>query len=397
MKYTTKKHQITSYLYQFRTLSYDSIYKYIFEREGLTVRYCEETLKKMVGEGLIEKKGFYKNESFYLIAKKGMDYLKEYGVIKIGSSEINESFDLLPLSKIKINDRLLEHQASLARFVLRWSETKEFKYYDEKYISKVLPGARPDGLVVTDDYMYFLEMDMNTEGKRALNDKWTHYAEFLNSKEYYEMNKPVKVLFILGGKATKRTGRKSLLKKDISGMLYPYINKKFNFVFGTEDELFSILKEENKNIARHKFDEYGYDMKTGNFDPQFFGGEDFDFYGVTKAVAQKKQPNRHSLYEFVFDDYTNDNEYTFLKVQRAATFLSVFLNKTKRDINYVILVNKEEDAVRLCKEAEYFSNQIYFITVSRFNRSLHSALFQVDYEGRIWHFSDDDIKVAFPE
>ena len=74
-----KEHQILSYIYQLRTLSFHQIFHYLFLPDGCSESYCSKLLKTLVSTGLITKQGFYKTDCYYFITTKGISCLKTMG------------------------------------------------------------------------------------------------------------------------------------------------------------------------------------------------------------------------------------------------------------------------------------------------------------------------------
>ena len=173
IKYNKLNHEILSRLYQFRVLSYSEIYNYIFKSKNLKESYCDKILKTvLLKNGFAKKSGYYKSEATYQITQKGINYLKKTGIIKLDGLSLEDDPLMLTASELRMKENIVKHQTSLAHFILEWSSTDRFDYYDEKYVSKILNGVKPDGLVITDDIYYFVEMDMNTERKTSLLKKW---------------------------------------------------------------------------------------------------------------------------------------------------------------------------------------------------------------------------------
>ena len=390
-----KNHLIISYLYQFRVLSYDEIKDFL--ANDISTSYLDKLLKTLVKEEYIEKTGYHNNNSFYKILQKGVKYLAKYGIFKVGSQTLDNLPTILPAYKIRIKEHNTEHQISLNHFVLRREQSNTFDYYDEKYLSTLISGARPDGLMV-DKRMYFLEMDMNTEGTRALNEKWEHYRNFLTSESFYNINKDILVLFILGGRIGIPSTRRAYLRRQILSAFPELLSPHFNIVIGTEDELFNIMDSNIAPEIKNIFEEKDYKIGRGEFKNGAFGGFTFDFYICRQSAEGRLITKNGEPEEFIIDDLTDGNLYSLSKISSIAFIESSFKFKYNRTIKCIEVVDSEEEAYRICKELDVFNENIYFTTLSRLrSTSLNTALFQMDRDGQRWHFSEDSLRVKVEE
>ncbi len=390
-KLSPRTHLILSYLYQLRALSYQEIKEFIFD--DITEEYLYKILKNLIKDEYIEKIGWYKEEAYYQLLQKGVRYLDSYGIIGVGNNVSTAIPLLLPANKIKLNSRNINHQLELNHFVLRRAKEKTFEYYDEKYISTIIKGARPDGVIV-DDKLLFLEMDMNTEREKALNEKWQHYRNFLTSDSFYNIDKDILGLFILGGEIKDSSKRKSYLNEQILKMLPDMLSKRFNFIIGTEERLFSILNSNTKTAIAEAFKNKGYQLNKGEVSNGAFSNFAFDLYINKLSPEGSIQLKDGEVEEYVIDDLTDENLYSLHKIQAIATIESGFRYKYKRHIKYIAIVEDEDTAFRICKELGVFNDNIYFTTLSRLrSSSLYPALFQFNENGQGWSFSENSLKV----
>ena len=394
-KLNAKTHLILSYLYQLRALSYNEIKEFIIP--DLSESYADKILKSLVKDEYIEKTGYFKENSFYQIKQKGIKYLDSYGLISVGTNTSRSIPLLLQANQIRINERVVEHQMNLNHFVLRRAKEKEFEYYDEKYMSKLVVGARPDGAIV-EDKIYFLEMDMNTEKEKALNEKWKQYRTFLTSDNFYRLDKDILGLFILGGGVTDTSMRRTYLRKQILKMLPDLLSNKFNFIIGTEDKLLGHLNNSYKRQIAEAFSGWGYKISKGEFSNGAFSNFTFDFYIIKLSDEGKLLSRDGETEEYIIDDITDGNLYSLLKLSSIASIESSFMYKYKRHIKYIAVVESEKDAEAICKELELYNENIFFTTPSRLKEeSINTALFQIDNMGKRWHFSGDNLKIRINE
>ena len=398
MKYLEKKHEIISYIYQLRVLSYYEIFEKFFEPYNLSDHYCRRIIGEMVTDNFLEKRGFRKNDSYYFVTTKGINIIKERGVKLVGSSDTDSDPYLLPANKLKINDNLLKHQTSLNHFVLEYEKQKDFEYYDEKYVSKVFPGARPDGLIKEDGRILFLEMDMNTERKNALNKKWENYRKLFRSDSFYNIEEDVVIVFILGGELVKAEKRKSFLRKQIELYIGDYIGPKINVLIDTEENLLNILKDNNKALITNALSKLGYSIYLGSVKDNSFYNYEFNYYIKTSDKNNLITTYDDVTDEYTVDDMTDGNQYTFKKILNYGSIQSKFDFIHHRDLKYIVVVNSDTEAFNVAKDSECFNNFIYYTTIQRLNtRPLYEALFQFNSNGEKWHFDGPNLKIKIKE
>lgn len=385
----TKIHYILSFLYQLRTMSYTQIATYLLRQSSTS--YCNKLIKSMVADKLIEKQGFYLADSYYFITTHGISKLKKFGILPICQSD-NEPFypdKFLTASKIKMDEKIVNHQLSLNEFVLRFRDNYSFpfSYYDEKYVSQIFSDMRPDGLLKINDNYYFLEMDMCSERKNSLIEKWQNYRSFLRSQDSYKVNGTIKVLFILGGKNNAFSSRTKNLTHYIMDNLWDLINRKSDFYIGSFEVLYPLIVSPNFHVDILK--KYGFQINRGQFSDPGLSDYDFDYYICKTNDSGQIMVDNGVPVEFVVDDYTSESLFVLKKIHTFPSFAAVFQNLSARDIKYLLLVNSVDDAYRLIKNNEIPLDGIYFTTKKRLcDDSFYSAVFSIHKDGSVYHFAD---------
>lgn len=388
------RHSVLSALYQLRALSYQEIREFIIP--GLSGSYLDKILKELIRQGYMEKRGTLKKNFTYQITQKGVRYLVQYGIKGIGDGEMRDIPVLLPSSRIRLSDHILPHQISLNHFVLRWAKKRRFDYYDERYVSAIMTGVRPDGIIV-EDRLYLLEMDMGTERERALSEKWEHYRDFLRSGSCYVMDRDMLGMFIIGGYGDP-SKRRTFLRRQMLTMLPDLLSPRFNFVVGTEDELLGMIDRDDGGWIRQYFEDMGFGVGSGTSPDGAFGGFRFDHY-MNKLTPDGKLVMRNGeAEEYLVDDLTDGNMYSLYKLSSISSVESSFSYKYRRTIKLIAIVGSEEEGFGICRDLDVFDGKVYLTTPSRL-RSLpfNNALFQVDKRGNRWHFSEEDLRVRIGE
>lgn len=388
------KHKILSYIYQMRVLTLEQICTYIYDaKSGEVKTYAYKTMSKLCSSKLLEKKSNENYRAYYLITKAGIKYLKENGLILVGSGDITHETEFITASSVKISESVLTHQVMLNTFVLGYEKlhpNRKFEYYDEKFLGGLLPNIRPDGAIKTDNTIYFLEMDMSTERKNRLVSKWDNYRNFLNSGEYWDISKEIdniKVLFILNKSSETRQAQ---LRRYIYENIGSLISDKFNIYIEETEKLNEIvLKIEELRSYNIKEMLIKHDM---NIYDNITVDESLSNFSFTTYIAlSKDQKNIHIIdnipVDFVVDDFTDGNEYTYKKLSEYPTMQALYYTKNKRNLKYLIVVNDINEAYWLCKQTDSYYDNCYFTTLERLNSmDFFNALFQIDRYKSIVHF-----------
>lgn len=403
MHVSSIKHLVLSKIYALRVMSYTQIYEYIFKENNQKQSSCEETVKKMVAEGLLEKDGTTKQNAKYFLTNAGIKILKTNGIIPIGSQTpiMQESYHTA--AKIKIKKVYYKHQLALNDFVLEFERRykgRDIQYLDELYISTVFSSIRPDGLLRLDNTFYFLEMDMNTERKQRLNSKWINYKQFVRSSEFNNIKLNIKVLFILGGNVGTASARvynlRSYIMENISHLLSP----KFDVLINTQNNLLRsiMLDDQDEDQVKDIFTKKDFSVSPKNFTDQSLSGYIFSHYVLMLENNKVKMQDGISQ-EFLVDDFTDGSMYTMQKINMYHVYNEQFNRAKNRDIKYIVICNSEYDALKT--EAIFIAKNmnVYYTTHSRLAKfpTLQRALFKISSDGESYHFDDSSFKIAIYE
>ena len=375
----TKEHQILSALYNLRCLNFNQFYALCFN--GCSERSCTNQLSKMVSAKLISKSGYHRDTAYYMLCKKGIDYLREKGVVPLDCNKqgIIYADSILSAGKVALKPQIAAHQLALNQFVMDFMNCYPdivFDYYDEKYISKIFSQIRPDGIIKTSHCLYFLEMDMNTEREARLLQKWESYHAFLSSSEYYENKLPIKVLFILGNISDK-SGRKYALREYIDRNLRGEISDEFNLFVGIPEDLLKIFSSEESPLPKI-FRKKGFSVKEkGRLSDDL---PEFD-YVIT-----------HDALSFAVIDYTDESMLDYKNIVFYPKYSALY----NENLRYLVVAKSEAEAYRL-QQQTLNSSGIYFSTVKRLNDyTFPSALFQFG-DKTLYHFGDAEFLIKKQE
>lgn len=379
----TKEHIILSAIYNFRCLKFNQIMQYCFS--DCSERTCCNILSKMGKKGTIEKVGFRNDSAYYTITSAGIKHLRDYGLVPVDKNKhhIVQSGKILSASSIALNPQYTAHQLALNQFVLDFISLYpeiEFDYYDEKYISQVFSNIRPDGIIKTKDCLYFLEMDMNTEREARLMKKWNSYRSFLHSEDYYVLHGDIKVLFILDNISDK-SGRKYLLREYIDRNLRADICPEFDLYIGKNTDLLPVFRGA-EDISELLYKQ-GFSVKRNV---------------LIENLPQYSYLITNGTMSFVVDDYTRENMFIFKKATEYPKCNAIYNQQNSCDMQYIIITRNEAEAYKLKNQTFASSLNIYFTTKQRLkDYTFCSALFQIESDGILYHFADEDLRIRRKE
>ena len=246
-------------IYLYRCLTYKQLYKIHFIKDYDNVSSFEDViLKKWIKLGLVKKVYFRHNNYVLFLTTRGVDILRiEYDFpvnILNDNKQVNHR-GYFRANELEMHPRLINHQVHLNQFVLdfkRYSIISDknyntnlynkLKYTDEKHLSSYV-GIRPDGKVSLMDIDFYIEMDMSTESKSQLEEKWENYRRYLSSTSF--QNKPIEnkiiVLFVIENSKDLEK-RKDLVKLTASEILLDQINNQsFDIYIGSSKELITTI------------------------------------------------------------------------------------------------------------------------------------------------------------
>ncbi len=253
----------------------------------------------------------------------------------------------------------------------------------------------------------FLEMDMGTESKKQLIDKWVKYRLTLEALEAKGNDNKIVVLFILGNlPPDKIETRKQIVRYTIDQTLSHDFIDKFDIYIGTESELIAAVFE--KIIPTH-YRQYSFDKKIVDgvfkrkFKYQATPGSELKncFYNASYAYYIRKvgpdkliEVKNNKVQEFLYDDYIYQPLSVLNKIQFHKKHSSLFNAKHKREIDYIVLVQdlsiiKNDLEIINLLEAE----GVYYTTPQRLVQlPFARAIVQFDNEGNVYHFKDSSLR-----
>ncbi len=306
--------------------------------------------------------------------------------------------------ELKMAKKNINHQLHLNQFViefLRDNKNVNWKYEDERHM-ETFSSIRPDGLVTIYDTYFFIETDMNTESKKQLADKWQNYRRFLNSREYFYLERKVIVLFVIEN-TNNPQNRIDLVKHTVFENIIDMFDSHFEMYIETRENLLKIIKNkiipsirdeyEKKHIMKKAFLDNGFKVTDGELIKSYLHDVEYDYY-VRKVDSNGNIVIENArLQEFLVVNFFGKPLSTLNKIAYLDFNNSYFSEIFNRNISLIVVGDTEEEIYEDLKVGGLLGiRNVYLTTLDRLiNKPLHKALFQVDFLGNIHSFKDSGL------
>ena len=401
----------TIYTYRCLTLGmiYELNYRWSYrgdKKESVGDSYCKRKVAEFVSLELVEIEPMVSGDVYFL-TRSGVDLIRYYFDIPSNIYDFEKNTVMrgyYTAGELRISPKYIPHQLSLNQFMVDFTNRDIdvcWKYYDEKHISE-FRTIRPDGLLNIIDTDFFLELDMATESKAQLYEKWENYRRFLVSSEYEYIDRKIVVLFIVENTASPQA-RIDLVKHTLGERLMDKISNNFEVFIGSKNELLDILEERIKsstsgdivdNTILKAVAKQGFSVAFGEELSKVFDNISYDFYCRKINNDNTVVVENGRLQEYIMDSY----KYEPFSVMKKIAFLSVnnvfYKDKLNRKLTYIVVGESEEVLYRDLKILDLLVlDDVYLTTFDRLQtRKFHSALFKFDYLGNIYTFKDNGLE-----
>ncbi|MEK3956001.1 MULTISPECIES: replication-relaxation family protein [unclassified Psychrobacillus] len=396
-------------IYQYRCLSLLQIKELKQQRQTLddakATRITKTSLRLLKKEELLKEEEYLGDRICYFLTPLGIEIIRHFfelptNIYDSKRKVVRRGYYLA--SELSMYPKLINHQIHLNQFVIEYMATQPsipWRYYDEKYVSQYT-SIRPDGMISFADIDLFLEMDMGTESRKQLCDKWENYRNFLNSQEYAFREKRIVVFFICEN-VVRTKERVALVKHTIYERLLDKMEADFDIMVGSKEDLLAYLtnvlipsftrndlnarKIEHFLSVKHKFV-----TSDGDRLSRLFPDADYRWYIRKLDEEQKILVKEGRIQEFLVDDYEGAPVSIVAKVSYWEKNTLYFQNRFKRKIGYIIVAESEQqirDDLRMIDM--HTQENIFFTTIHRMEHlSFHRALFQFDLLGNLYSFEN---------
>lgn len=407
-------------IYDHRCLTTSQIYEAHYmesQKTGAVVSddYCRKKVREFLQGGIIRKEDYLGNEVYFLTSD-GIDIVRHAYNLPVNIYDHDRRVvrrGYYTAKELEVFPKYINHQINLNQFVLDFKKVDipvPWKYYDEKHVSQY-SGIRPDGLISMLDIDFFLEMDMSTESKKQLFDKWDNYRNFLASREYAFKERRIVVLFIVENSTRslnqdeerlkeKIKNRISLVRYTIFERLLDQMSPDFEIYVGSKDEIVSLIKEKIIPSATASYpyvdkiknalvDKHGFSIDSGESFKKSLSGAEFAFY-VRKTNNGNVEVSEGRVNEFLLDEYSYSPVSILNKIAYLRKYNIFFRSRYKREIRYIVVVPNVRTLHSDLKLMDLLCTEnVFFTTATRLSEMpFHQALFQFDFFGNVYSFSN---------
>lgn len=400
-------------LYLYRCLTFQQAKEFIYKRNDESLEEFEKSIiHPLLKLGVAEKVEYLPDQYVLFLTTNGVDivrYTKDIPLEIFNPDTKIVKRGYYRAGELRMNPRLVNHQVFLNQFVLEFQKIAEekkikWKYYDEKYVSQYFT-IRPDGLIQLFDTDFFLEMDMASESKKQLLEKWDHYRDFIRSSEFTNNERKIMILFITEN-VKNVEGRKDLVRFTAIHQIADLFQDNFDMVIGSKDELLQLMFHtlipniQQKNHPKEAMleslkEHHGFQVDLAFPLKSVLNEADYEFFIRKMNVENKRIVIENGrLQEYVLDDYTHQPLSVIQRIQYHNRNANVFNLTFKRRIPYIVIAKDEVSLYTDLKLADCLTvDQVYFTTPSRLaSLPFHEALFQYDVQGNIYHFVDSGLQ-----
>lgn len=406
------------YLYFYRAMDVEQLMKRIYHVDTSTSsgkRARTIIVKRLQSQSVVTVSKYLPGREALQITNKGIE------IVRYTKDIPNEVYDpsLKSIKKgyytaadLHQKDQFLNHQIHMNQFMLDFEEKAlplglHWKYSDEKFLSDFF-GMRPDGLITTLDTDFFIEIDMATESRKQLLEKWQHYREFMQTNEFLYKSRKIIVLFDCDNLLSKKKikNRVDLVKQTLITELLDKITGDFDVVIGPRHEMVDYIFNTTRanllgtNIVRNNLINYlqkdlGYTLSFGwDLNKQLAG--DFYNYYVRKLTPDHQiEQSSGVVNEFFLDFYTSGEMSVLHRINWYERNRHLWEEKFGRRIKLIVAVNSINDAFddfKLLGEQVLGNTGIFLIDVNDYNvqEPLYKNVYQLGTRGEVYKITTPD-------
>ncbi|MFI3211229.1 MAG: replication-relaxation family protein [Peptostreptococcaceae bacterium] len=388
-------------LYNHRCLTFFQAYNHFYKDNSNSYNDClDKYINKLIRLKLVEDTLFANDNLALFLTKNGVDFLREYFNLDkeiYVNGRIKKS--IYTAGDLKMLPRLIPHQVFLNQFVLdfkticSFAKEDNWAYFDEKFVSKYT-FIRPDGLIEFKDTDYFLELDMNTESKKQLIDKWDKYSNFLRRKK---PKRKIVVLFIVENTKNMKN-RIDVVNYTINEAISHLISDNFDIVVGSKEDLLKYMFTKKSKTLYEVLKNEGFKVSSATKNKDLFNNANYSYY-IRKLDCNNKIINENGYSaEYLIDEFDESSSSSLMKAKFYYRNLSHFKGSFKRHIFYVIVVDDLDAFFKKYRHCKFlFRNEfIYFTTLNKLSQNtLSKSLFRYDKSGSIMYLNKMKNKITY--
>lgn len=401
-------------IYLLRCLTVKQIYNKFYKNDFTFDEFIVYKIQKLIDYNLIEEQSFKSDSIAIFLTSEGVELIRYHCNLPTNTYDASKKVvkrGYYRAGELKILPKLINHQVHLNQFVLDFDKymfklnkmvngsiNLKYRYYDEKYVSQYA-SIRPDGLIQLLDIDFFLEMDMATESKKQLEEKWKHYRAFLSNNEYKHKEKKIVVLFLIDG-TNSVENRKKIIRHSISNIMIDVLDSDFEIFIGTRNEILNLMFQHFiPKILQSCFEmekiksiliENKFHVSNGYMLKKHLLNTEFEYYIRKIKNNNSILVENGKVQEFIVDEYLYRPFSVLTKIAYHQRNSSCFKHDFDRDICYLVLVNDIDSLYNDLKVVDLIGVKgVYFTTLDRLKtKPFYEAIFQIDSLGNLHHFAN---------
>lgn len=409
---------VLNYLYLYRAMDVDQIMTHIYhvDYEKTAGKRARTIItKRLMAEGVVTLSKYYPGQDAMQITNKGIE------IVRYTRDIPNQVFDsdtktiergYYTAADLNLNTRFINHQVHLNQFMIDFEKKAQrynipWKYYDEKFLSRYV-GMRPDGLITILDTDFFIEIDMATESKDQLKEKWEHYREFMRTDEFRHKSRKIIVLFDIDNLKShiKIKNRINLVKSTLIDGLLDEINGDFEIVIKPKDELIDYIfnsyisemlqKNTERNNILQYFKKNGYQLSYGYGLNKTLQGDFYNFY-LRKRDEQGKLVQSNGIVDEYFLDFYEDEEISVLhRIEWYDKNSTLYKEQFKRSIRLIVVTKNIEQTYKdfeLVGQKILGQPGIFLLDVNKIDTYIpvYKNLYQLGITGEVYNITTPDL------
>lgn len=369
--------------------------------------YCKRKIRQFLELGIIEEHSYNPDKQCYFLTSIGVDLVRaNFNLANniLDSKRKVVSRGYLRPSELKINSKLIPHQLLLNQFYIDLYNSEincSYKYEDAKHAS-FFRDIAPDAFLIANDIQFFIEMDLGTESKKLLIDKWRHYRNFLNSEEFHFTERKIIVLFIVDN-VTDIEKRCNLIKLTAHEELIDLVNQNFEIYVGDRNTILNLLQ--NKLLIKDLDSSKSVLANISDILANYHSIQSKPSYVLSEHLE-----NANSFLYFSRASKDNNSKYflitehifspisTFSKIAYFERTQNLFYNIFEQRVSLLIIVDSPESILNDLLFINTFNTNTYFTTRERLDTlEFEKALFQLDISGNLFTFDKSISNRIFQE
>lgn len=406
-----------SHLYLYRAMDVEQIFNFIYKVPGDTPgnkRKRTVIRKRLTDNGLVTVCTYQPNKEAFQITNKAIDIVRytrdiPREVLDFDTKQVKRGY--YTQADLNMNPRLINHQVHLNQIMLEFGERARevglpWNYYDEKFLSQY-HGIRPDGMITILDHDIFLEVDMATESKAQLIEKWEHYRSFVFSEEFRNKSRKIIVIFDVDNIISKKNIKKriDLVRQTIVETFLDQVTDGFDIVIKHQSEINDYIFESlvprilNKNTDELQTIKYlqdsGWTVSYGYQLNETLKGDFYNYFARKLDENGKVVKFSGALQEYFLDFYLDRELSVLHRVEFYNRNTTLYKENFGRDIRLIIATNDLETLyydLALLGNKILGQTNIFALDIKNFNPKveLYHNLYTFGLEGEVFAITSRD-------